>query len=213
MSIAINEKWYGYVYLLFSGGVYKIGRTQNVQARMRQLSTGSPLEIKLVHNIKTPCFVQLEAALHKRFQSKRVSGRKEWFELNADDVALFKSLNQWGRTPKEQAEYDAQTTPIIPVPVPIMPPQPTLLREPMVAPKRNRLPSLQRYVNEALAESGLTHDKAARMAQKKGHRLSAAYLHSISHGFASNPSVRNIKAMAAGLGKPVEELMQVAIGM
>lgn len=78
----------GYVYLMKSSRHYKIGRTNAVGRRERELAIQLPEAVKVVHSIGTDDPVGIEEYWHKRFSDRRKNG--EWFELSADDVAAFK---------------------------------------------------------------------------------------------------------------------------
>lgn len=106
-----ESKLIGYVYLLQSGSQYKIGFSKNhPRKRVRQLRTGSPFPVFVIHWIKTEFYRRVEKQLHHRFHEKR--GEGEWFALSDEDVAHIRSLNEFGRTAEEQetadAQYDAQ---------------------------------------------------------------------------------------------------------
>jgi hypothetical protein len=78
----------GYVYLMRSGRFYKIGKTNSVGRRERELTIQLPERAKLAHSIKTDDPAGIEKYWHERFGDRRKNG--EWFELCAADVAAFR---------------------------------------------------------------------------------------------------------------------------
>ena len=87
----------GVVYLLVArsmrtdngGRIYKIGRTNNLNARLDQLAVVPPFETELVHSILTNDSRGAEQFFHTRFAGKRLLG--EWFELSDEDVQFINS--------------------------------------------------------------------------------------------------------------------------
>lgn len=78
----------GVVYLIRMAEYYKIGRTNDVDRRTRELRIQLPVKEELVHTIETDDPSGIEAYWHKRFATRNANG--EWFRLLADDVAAFK---------------------------------------------------------------------------------------------------------------------------
>jgi hypothetical protein len=83
----------GFVYLLHGMGTsfYKIGHTNCLDRRIKQISPKLPFCIELVHSIETDDRYILESFAHKCFEGKRLEG--EWFELEEGDVYQIKT---WG---------------------------------------------------------------------------------------------------------------------
>ena len=82
------EVEFGYVYLIRFGRHFKIGCTNAVGRRERELAIQLPEKSRTVHSIRTDDPAGIEQYWHRRFAARRGNG--EWFNLGAEDVAAFR---------------------------------------------------------------------------------------------------------------------------
>jgi hypothetical protein len=86
---AISKRSSGYVYLVKSGKLYKIGCSENHWRRKSELHNQTSQGIKEIHTIVAIDDPQgIERYWHERFATKRQHG--EWFDLSPEDVGAFK---------------------------------------------------------------------------------------------------------------------------
>ena len=80
----------GFVYLIFDGELWKIGKALNIESRKKQLErqVGKPLE--LLHSIKSDDYSRAEAEMHFRYKHCRIRG--EWFNLSPQELEAIHEI-------------------------------------------------------------------------------------------------------------------------
>ena len=89
----------GFVYLIRNKDLYKIGITENLEQRMKQLK---PDEI--VATLETEDYEKLEKELHKKFKSKRIP-QTEYFRLSKTQLDDCTRQLKGGFEPSELLEF------------------------------------------------------------------------------------------------------------
>lgn len=85
---------YGYVYILknesLKEGIYKVGRTKDVNMQIKQLSSTSvPTQFILVDKFYVYNYKEIEALIHKKLEGKRINKQREFFTAkNDEDITL-----------------------------------------------------------------------------------------------------------------------------
>jgi T5orf172 domain len=82
-----------FVYILRSGcsNLFKVGRTNYLERRMKHLATGNPEPLTLFDCIETEDATSAEKYLHHRLRSYRSqrSGAREFFEIDPDELTAI----------------------------------------------------------------------------------------------------------------------------
>lgn len=83
----------GHVYVIKGErGAYKIGKTNNLDNRLKLFHVKLPFDIHLIHAIPSGDIDLLEKELHQKYDAQRING--EWFELSDEDIEEIKKLEQ-----------------------------------------------------------------------------------------------------------------------
>lgn len=86
----------GYIYLIESGGYYKIGRCAHPKSRHRKYITENPNEINLILCESNFDYINSEKILLDQYKHKIHRG--EWFKLNEKDIInITNFLKQHGK--------------------------------------------------------------------------------------------------------------------
>jgi thymidine phosphorylase len=84
----IENKQEGYIYIIKSKNLYKIGRTKNLKNRFKTYRTENPFEIKVIFQKKVNDYIKEEIKLLTKFKDKNYKG--EWFKLDKKDIQWIK---------------------------------------------------------------------------------------------------------------------------
>lgn len=79
-----------FVYLLECQGWFKIGFADDPLRRVRDLQTGNPFKITLLHSVPCLNYEKVETYLHVLYREHR--GLGEWFKLSAEAVETITAL-------------------------------------------------------------------------------------------------------------------------
>jgi hypothetical protein len=85
----------GQIYLIRNGDVYKIGRSKDVQKRLKQFRTVIP-GAELIHQFPADNVIVVEDLLHQFHENTRVE--REWFALSERQVDVMCSITEYCET-------------------------------------------------------------------------------------------------------------------
>jgi len=83
----------GYVYLAYSAGRHKIGRSKKPSDRIDHFDTQMPVEVSQVNCFEADDYVTAETRLHNYFEDSRVKG--EWFDLSPAQLAGLEMITRY----------------------------------------------------------------------------------------------------------------------
>lgn len=89
------------VYFIKCNDFVKIGQTNNVKQRIKDLQTGNPHELQLLKTINAD--IKIEVQLHKQFSHLNIRG--EWFALTADLIDFINKLDSKKKKSKQSTTY------------------------------------------------------------------------------------------------------------
>lgn len=81
----------GFVYVVKSGELFKIGMTKDIAKRMQSIQLHNPHSVSTIMLITTHNPRLVERRLHKQFADKRI-GTSEWFRLDEEDIEFLLCL-------------------------------------------------------------------------------------------------------------------------
>jgi hypothetical protein len=81
------------IYLISGGPYCKIGRTYNLENRLRTIQTTHPYPLTVAKVWQVSNGLEVERYLHQRFASFKMHG--EWFQLPVHEVEALISVKEW----------------------------------------------------------------------------------------------------------------------
>lgn len=79
-----------YLYVIKSQHLYKIGITENVAKRLKELATSNPFGLKVIYSFEFENASEIELMLHRKYKTKRIA--REWFALTKSDVMFLRTF-------------------------------------------------------------------------------------------------------------------------
>lgn len=78
----------GFIYLIKSKNIYKIGRSKLIKDRLKTYRTENPFGIKIILVKKVKDYIEKEKELLVKFKKNQIRG--EWFKLNKKEIIWLK---------------------------------------------------------------------------------------------------------------------------
>lgn len=91
-----NKKKLIYILFISELNVCKIGISENVERRIKQLQTGCPYKIDVVKTFNSPISSKIEKVIHRSYTSNKVDENEynlmgEWFNIPVTEVLSFEN--------------------------------------------------------------------------------------------------------------------------
>jgi len=96
----------GFVYVIQSGDFVKIGKSVEVERRLKAIAAANPQKIRIVNVFHVSDMHRLERALQHRFRSRRV--RREWFRLDASEIETIRKATSIEEIIESPGELDVR---------------------------------------------------------------------------------------------------------
>jgi len=71
---------------------------------------------------------------------------------------------------------------------------------------------LAEYIRKVINDDNLSQRYLVERAERKGHKITQSYISQIISGAATNVTIDKLRALAAALDRPEEELFNIALG-
>lgn len=71
---------------------------------------------------------------------------------------------------------------------------------------------LAEYIRKVIKDENLSQRYLVERAERKGHKITQSYISQIISGAATNITIDKLRALAAALDRPEEELFNIALG-
>ena len=71
---------------------------------------------------------------------------------------------------------------------------------------------LAEYIRKVIKDESLSQRYLVERAERKGHKITQSYISQIISGAATNITIDKLRALAAALDRPEEELFNIALG-
>lgn len=89
-----NSKKSIYILYISELNVCKIGISENVEKRLKQLQTGCPFKIDVARKYDTDNSTKIEKILHRKYQNRKLDDNEynligEWFNIPISEVLNF----------------------------------------------------------------------------------------------------------------------------